>query len=96
MHDLTNQDLLVAPSDRTDPHSRGVKLECNVGKVALSMSKRNRASKSKRFKIHAGKHAMKRSRRGTLVDRGANGGMLGNDARVIFKRNKIVVLEGKG
>ena len=94
MHDPTNQDLLVAPSDKTDQHSRGEKLECNVGKIALSMSKKNRVSKSKRTKIHVGKHAIKRSRRGTLVDRGANGGILGNDARVIFKRNKTVDVTG--
>jgi len=39
-------------------------------------------------KMHASKHAIKRSKRGTLVDRGANGGALGNDAKVIFKHSK--------
>jgi len=29
-----------------------------------------------------------------LVDRGANGGMLGNDAKVIFKRNKTADVTG--
>jgi len=29
-----------------------------------------------------------------LVDRGANGGVLGNDAKVIFKRNKKVDVTG--
>jgi len=44
--------------------------------------------------MHASKHAIKRSKRGTLVDRGANGGALGNDAKVIFKRNKTADVTG--
>jgi len=44
--------------------------------------------------IHASKHAIKRSKRGTLVDRGANGGILGNGAKVIFKRNKTADVTG--
>jgi len=44
--------------------------------------------------MHASKHAIKRSKRGTLVDRGANGGMLGSDAKVIFKRSKTVDVTG--
>ena len=39
-------------------------------------------------------HAIKRSRRGTLVDRGANGGIIGNDAKVIFRRKKMVDVTG--
>jgi len=42
----------------------------------------------------ASKHAVKRSKRGALADRGANGGMLGNDAKVIFKRNKTADVTG--
>jgi len=70
------------------------KLECNVGRVATSKPKKNRKSKCGPNKIHASKHAIKRSKRGTLVDRGANGGTLGNDTKVIFKRNKTVDVTG--
>jgi len=83
----------VVPSDTTDQHSND-KLECNVSRVATSKPKKNRKSRYGPNKIHASKHAIKRSKRGTLVDRGANGGILGNDAKVIFKRNKTVDVTG--
>jgi len=83
----------VVPSDTTDQRSND-KLECNVSRVATSKPKKNRKSKYGPNKTHASKHAIKRSKRGTLVDRGANGGMLGNDAKVIFKRNKTVDITG--
>jgi len=76
-----------------DQHSND-KLECNVSKVVTSKPKKNRKSKYGPNKIHASKHAIKRSKRGTLVDRGANGGILGNDTKVIFKRNKTVDVTG--
>jgi len=83
----------VVPSDTTDQHSND-KLECNVSRVATSKPKKNRKSKCGPNKTHASKHAIKRSKRGTLVDRSANGGMLGNDAKVIFKRYKTVDVTG--
>jgi len=83
----------VVPSDTTDQRSND-KLECNASRVATSKPKKNRKSKYGPNKIHASKHAIKRSKRGTLVDRGANGGTLGNDAKVIFKRNKTVDITG--
>jgi len=73
--DPTKIDKSVVPLDTTDQHSND-KLECNVSKVATSKSKKDRKSKYGPNKIHASKHAIKRSKRGTLVDRGANGGML--------------------
>jgi len=76
-----------------DQHSND-KLECNVSRVVTSKPKKNRKSKYGPNKIHASKHAIKRSKRGTLVDPGANGGVLGNDAKVIFKRNKTVDVTG--
>ena len=36
----------------------------------------------------------KRSRRGSLVDRGANGGILGNDAKVILQHHRSVDVTG--
>jgi len=84
----------VEPSEATDQHFAMTKLDCNVGKIATSKPKKNRKSKYGPNKIHASKHAIKRSKRGTLVDRGANGGILGNDAKVIFKRNKTVDVTG--
>jgi len=47
-----------------------------------------------RMKLRASNHAIKRSKRGTLVDRGANGGVLGNDAKVTFCLNKSVDVTG--
>ena len=44
--------------------------------------------------MRASNHAIKRSERGTLADRGANGGALGNDAKVIFRRNESVDVTG--
>jgi len=46
------------------------------------------------MKLRASNHAIERSKRGTLVDRGANGGALGNDAKVTFCRNKSVDVTG--
>jgi len=83
----------VVPSDTTDQRSND-KLECNTSRVAPSKPKKNRNSKCRPNKMHASKHAIKRSKRGTLVDRGANGCMLGNDAKVIFNRNKTVDVTG--
>jgi len=91
--DPTKTDELVAPSDTADKRSND-KLECNVSRVATSKPKKNRKSKCRPDKMHASKHATKRSKRGTLVDRGANGGVLGNDAKVIFKRNKTADVAG--
>jgi len=91
--DPTETDKSVAPSDTTDQRSNA-ELECNTSRVAPSKPKKNRKSKCGPNKIHASKHAIKRSKRGTLVDRGANGGTLGNDAKVIFKRSKTADVTG--
>jgi len=91
--DPTKMDKSVAPSDTTDQRSND-KLECNVSRVATSEPKKNRKSKCGPNKIHASKHAIKRSKRGTLADQGANGGVLGNDSKVIFKRNKTADVTG--
>jgi len=91
--DPTEMNALVVPSDTTDRHSND-ELECNVSRVATSKPKKNRKSKNETTKAHVSKHAIKRSKRGTLVDRGANGGTLGNDAIVIFKRNKTADVTG--
>jgi len=91
--DPTKIDKLVVPLDTTDRHSND-KLECNVSRVVASKPKKNRKSKYGPNKIHASKHAIKWSKRGTLVDQGANGGIPGNDAKVIFKRNKTVDVTG--
>jgi len=91
--DPTEIDKSVVPSDTTDQHSNG-ELECNVSRVATSKPKKNRKSKCGPNKMHASKHAIKRSKRGAFVDRGANGGALGNDAKVIFKRNKTADVTG--
>ena len=40
------------------------------------------------------KHAMKRSERGSLIDHGANGGILGSDARVIYQHIRTVDVTG--
>jgi len=81
----------VVPSDTTDQHSND-KLECNVSRVVTSKPKKK--SKCGPNKTHASKHAIKRSKRGTLVDQGANGGVLGNNAKVIFKRSKTADVTG--
>jgi len=91
--DPTKMDKSVVPSDTTDQRSND-KLECNVSRVVTRMPKKNRKSKCGPDKMHASKHAIKRSKRGTLVDRGANGGVLGNDAKVIFKRDKTADVTG--
>jgi len=92
--DPTEKDKSVVPLEATDQHSTMTKLECNVGKIATSKPKKNRKSKYGPNKIQASRHAIKRSKRGTLVDQGANGGILGNDAKVIFKHNKTVDVTG--
>jgi len=91
--DPTEIDKSVVPLDTTDQRSND-KLECNTSRVATSKPKKHQKSKYGPNKIHASKHAIKRSKSGTLVDRGANGGVLGNDTKVIFKRNKTVDVTG--
>ena len=56
--------------------------------------KKNKKSTLKRTKMRASNHAIRRSKRGTLVDRGANGGILSNDAKVIFRHAKSVDVTG--
>jgi len=65
--DHTETDKQVVPLDTTDQYSND-KLECNVSRVATSKPKKNRKSKGGPDKMHASKHAIKRSKRGTLVD----------------------------
>ena len=83
--------MSVVPSEETSQHSKDCELECNHVSHT-DVTKKNR--KSKKGNWRAGKHAIKRSKRGTLVDRGANGGILGNDANVVFKRSKTVDVTG--
>ena len=40
------------------------------------------------------KHSIRRSQRGALVNRGANGGIVGNDARVTHKHIRTVDVTG--
>ena len=44
--------------------------------------------------IRANKHGVHKRSRGALVDRGANGSIVGNDARVIRRLNKMVDVTG--
>jgi len=46
------------------------------------------------MKLRASNHAIEHSKRGTPADRGANGGVLGNDAKVTFRQNKSVDVTG--
>ena len=91
--DPIKKDKSVVPLDTTDQHTND-KLECNVSRVATSKPKKNRKSKCGPNETHASKHAIKRSKRGTLVDQGANGSALGNDAKVIFKHNQTADVAG--
>jgi len=59
-----------------------------------SVTKRKNSSMSKQAKLRASNHVIKRSKRGTSVDRGANGSMLGDNAKVAFHRNKSVDVAG--
>ena len=92
--DPTNNKSSVVPSDITGQHSEEHVLECNAQETSTSVSKKNKKAKSKQTRIRASKASVKRSKRGTLVDRGANGGILGNDAKVIFRRKKSVDVTG--
>ena len=47
-----------------------------------------------RVRYRVSKHATIKERRGTLVDRGANGGIIGNDAHVIYQYQKTVDVTG--
>jgi len=82
---------LVVPSDATDQLCYQP-LECNVRSHTISNKKINPIMQ--RMKLRASNHAIECSKRGTLVDRGANGGALGNDAKVTFRRNKSVDVTG--
>jgi len=89
----------VVPSDTTDQQCYQL-LECNCDRLlecnvrSHSISKKKTNPTIPRMKLRASNHAIKRSKRGTLVNRGANGGILGNDAKVIFRRNKSVDVTG--
>ena len=82
----------MVPSVSKDQHSESSELECNANKIRTSKSTSKK--KPRNQVIRASKHSIKRSKRGTLVDRGANGGILGNDAIVIYKRRKTVDVTG--
>ena len=85
---------MAVPTVDKDQHSGKIIIECNAARSHSVSIKKNKKSTSKRTKIRASNHAIKRSRRGALVDRGANGGILGNDAKVIFRRAKRVDVTG--
>jgi len=82
---------LVVPLDATDLLCHQP-LECNARSGAISNKKINPTMQ--RMKLRAANHAIKCSKRGALADPGANGGMLGNDAKVVFRRNKSVHVTG--
>ena len=92
--DPTESKILAVPTVEEDQHIENATLECNVMKSHNVPLKKNLKSTNKRMKMRASNHAIKRSRRGTLVDRGANGGILGNDANVIYRRSKTVDVTG--
>ena len=48
----------------------------------------------KRVKYSASAHAISRNKCGALVDRGANGGIVGNDAHVIYTHLREVDVTG--
>jgi len=89
----------VVPSDATDQPCDQL-LECNCNRLlecsvrSHSIPKKKINPTTQRTKLRASNHAIKRSKRGTLADRGANGGMLGNDTKVTFRRNKSVDVTG--
>ena len=85
---------MAVPTVDKDQHSGKIIIECNAARSHSVSIKKNKKSTSKRTKIRASNYAIKRSRRGALVDRGANGGILGNDAKVIFRRAKRVDVTG--
>jgi len=85
-------DAMDQPCDQLSECNCNRLLECNVRSHSTPKKKINPTTQ--RMKLRASNHAIKRSKRGTLVDRGANGGMLGNDAKVIFRRNKSVDVTG--
>ena len=82
------------PTVIMDQHSRRNIIECNTAKTHSVSSDDEDSTTGNNTKIRASNHKVKRSRRGTLIDRGANGGILGNDAIVIFKRDKTVDVTG--
>ena len=90
MLDPTNRRLLAVPTVEEDQHSGKIIIECNAARSHSVTIKKNKKSTSKRTKTRASNPAITRSRRGAPVDRGANGGVLGNDAKVIFRRAKRV------
>ena len=47
-----------------------------------------------RVRYHVSQHQISRSKRGALVDRGANGGIIGNDAVVIYQHQRQVDITG--
>ena len=46
------------------------------------------------YRVNAHSARLSRQQRGSLIDRGANGGILGNDARVIFEHTREVDVTG--
>ena len=58
------------------------------------MSSDTTGSDPPRIRYHVHNGNVKRSQRGSLMDRGANGGILGSDARVTFKHTHEVDVTG--
>ena len=47
-----------------------------------------------KYKITVSNHFLKKSERGSLVDRGSNGGIIGNDAIVLYEHQRTVDVSG--
>ena len=65
--DPTESKILAVPTVEEDQHIENATLECNVMKSHNVPLKKNLKSTNKQMKMRASNHAIKRSRRGTLV-----------------------------
>jgi len=71
-----------------------LRIQLNAVKTSTSASTKNKTPRSKQIRTCASKASVKRSKHGTLVNRGADGGPLGNDIKFVFRRRKTVDIAG--
>ena len=91
--DSTEKTKLVVPLDGMNHHYENNIFECNTRTHSVS-KKKNEKSTTGRAKLRASIHAIMRSRPGLVVNRGANGAILGNDGNSVFRRKKMVSAKG--
>ena len=84
--------FLTSRGDSASPGDLRNVLSSTSNRAATSKPSQQRLAKYTNITYDVGKHCT--THRGALIDRGANGGILGDDARIIAETDRVVNVQG--